>query len=79
MAPRLEVVSMALDDSEFEYLWTTERDQWALEVIRGRDEKIIGYLIVNTQRGSALIVDDRALADRLHRRMLLAGCRVINT
>ena len=56
---------------EYEYLWTTEKDQWVL------CDSSTGYLIFNQITSMALLIEDNELALKLERIMLYKGSRVI--
>ncbi|MEU4037914.1 hypothetical protein [Streptomyces collinus] len=60
------------DLSEYERMWTTERDQWALFRSYG------GYLpILKSNPPMAEVICDEELADLVVARMLAAGVAVV--
>ena len=56
--------------SEYEYLWTTEKDDWVLV------NSSYGYGIINKATQSMLMVSDSDLERVLIKRMLSEGCRI---
>ncbi len=59
-----------MDLSEYEYLWTTEKDDWVLAYTS------YGYGIVNKTEQTVLLVEDDELEKALTDKMLSVGCRV---
>ena len=55
--------------TEYEYLWTTEKENWVLV------NSSYGYGIINKVSQSMLMVSDNELEKALIERMLAEGCK----
>lgn len=58
-----------MDLTDYEYLWTTEKQDWVLV------ETSYGYGIINKTTHSMLLVSDDALEFALIERMCSEGCK----
>ncbi len=56
--------------SEYEYLWTTEKEKWVLV------NTDLGYGIINKYCQSMLFVSDDELETALIERMKIEGCKI---
>lgn len=56
--------------TEYEYLWTTEKENWVLV------NSSYGYGIINKATQSMLMVSDDNLEKALTERMIAKGCKI---
>ena len=66
----LDILEHFEDISEFDYVWTTRKDDYVLV----RDE--CGYAIVNRREQALLLIEDDKVDAAVVGRMLEAGCRI---
>ncbi|MCM3269950.1 hypothetical protein [Paenibacillus elgii] len=59
-----------MDIKEYEFLWTTQKDIHALQKMSN------GYLIINIQDNTALIIEDDDISDAVVKEMLRHNCKI---
>lgn len=59
--------------NEYEYLWTTEKNDWVLI------NSELGYGIINKKTHSILMVSDSELEKTLIDKMIEEGCKTYNS
>ena len=63
--------------NDYQYLWESDLDEYALVAMKSDDSETDEYLIIHKETSTALIIENESIGEQVIERMLGAGVEVI--
>jgi hypothetical protein len=60
----------------YRYLWTTEQKHWCLVEVNDPNDRFVGYVILNPERGRELLIERRDISQYVLEQMIKGGARI---